>query len=78
MTARLPLGIYRHYKGNRYKVPGVATHSETREKLVVYQALYADYSIWVRPLDMFVGFVEVNGVRQKRFTLITENTDNQE
>ena len=78
MTARFPLGIYRHYKGNRYKVLGVATHSETLEKLVVYQALYADYSIWVRPLDMFVGFVEVNGVRQKRFTLIAENADNQE
>ena len=38
-------GIYRHYKGNLYKVLDTATHSETLEKMVVYQALYGDYGI---------------------------------
>lgn len=77
MTASLPLGTYRHYKGNTYKALGVATHSETLEKLVVYQALYGDHQIWVRPLDMFMGFVEINGARKKRFALIAENDDSQ-
>ena len=52
-------GIYRHYKGKLYQVLHVAQHSETQEKLVVYQCLYDDYSIWVRPLDMFKETVEL-------------------
>ena len=63
-------GIYQHYKGKLYQVFHVATHSETREKLVVYQCLYGDYSMWVRPLDMFIETVEIEGETLPRFKLI--------
>ena len=63
-------GIYQHYKGKLYQVFHVATHSETQEKLVVYQCLYGDYSMWVRPLDMFMETVEIKGETLPRFKLI--------
>jgi hypothetical protein len=48
-------GLYRHFKGREYRVIGLARHSETLEPLVVYQALYGERGIWVRPHAMFVG-----------------------
>ncbi len=60
-------GLYRHYKGRLYQVMQVARHSETREWLVVYQALYGEYGWWVRPAAMFTETVEVDGQRQPRF-----------
>lgn len=64
-------GIYQHYKGQLYQVFNVATHSETEEKLVVYQCLYGDYSIWVRPLTMFTETITTNDDREvERFKLI--------
>jgi hypothetical protein len=68
----MKLGVYQHYKGNKYLVLGVATHSETKEKLVVYVALYAnDLShLWVRPLAMFDEEVVVKGQRRPRFQWI--------
>ena len=69
----LKKGIYQHYKGQLYQVLHVATHSETQEKLVVYQCLYGDYSIWARPLDMFTGSITLDDDReQERFKLIQE------
>ncbi len=65
-------GIYRHYKGNDYEVIGLATHSETEEKLVVYRCLYGDFDLWVRPLEMFTETVEVDGIKTKRFELVTK------
>jgi len=62
-------GRYRHYKGRDYRVLHVATHSETGEKLVVYQTLYGDFDYWVRPLAMFVETVEVDGQPVPRFAL---------
>ncbi len=65
----LQSGIYRHYKGQQYRVMGVARHSETEEQLVVYQALYGEYGLWVRPLGMFTETVDVDGEQINRFSL---------
>ena len=62
-------GIYRHYKGQRYRVLGTAQHSETMEWLVVYQALYGDCGLWVRPAAMFCETVELDGEPVARFAL---------
>lgn len=59
--------IYRHYKGLNYKILAIARHSETLEEMVVYQALYGDFGIWVRPLKMFLETVIINGQSQARF-----------
>lgn len=66
----LPLGRYRHYKGGEYEVVGVARHSETLEPLVVYRPLYDAGGLWVRPFQMFVETVEVDGRTQPRFVAI--------
>ena len=50
--------IYRHFKGKFYKVIAVATHTETDEQLVVYQALYGNYGYFVRPLESFISKVD--------------------
>jgi len=58
---------YRHFKGKDYLVISLAKNSETQEDMVVYQALYGDYGIWVRPLSMFLEQVEKDGVLINRF-----------
>lgn len=63
-------GRYRHYKGNEYRVIGLARHSETREVLVIYEALYGERGTWVRPAAMFVETVEVDGCRIPRFAFV--------
>ncbi|MEM5509341.1 DUF1653 domain-containing protein [Pseudoalteromonas sp. AS71] len=75
-TAIKPLslkpGIYQHYKGPQYKVIHVATHSETEEQLVIYQALYGEFGIWARPLSMFNETIEKGGNTIPRFAYIGE------
>ena len=65
-------GRYRHFKGNEYRVIGTARHSETLEELVVYQALYGEGGLWVRPASMWSETVERDGYCGPRFVFIGE------
>lgn len=68
-------GIYQHFKGKKYKVHGLVKHSETLEDLVLYEALYENAlgKMWVRPKEMFLEEVEVEGKKVPRFTFISED-----
>ena len=68
------LGRYRHFKGGEYEVVGIARHSETREEMVVYRALYGEGGLWVRPLSMWEEIVTRDGGTCPRFTYIGEET----
>ncbi len=65
-------GLYRHFKGNMYKVLYNAKHSETMEDMVVYQALYGEMGIWVRPAAMFGETVTREGKTFPRFEYLGE------
>ena len=68
----IKIGKYRHFKGNEYQVLYLAKHSETLEEMVVYQALYGEKGIWVRPASMWNETVERDGKVYQRFTYIGE------
>jgi len=70
VTSEILPGRYRHFKGNEYIVLYIARHSETLELMVVYQALYGEHGIWVRPASMWNETVEYNGSLVRRFEYI--------
>ncbi len=65
-------GMYRHFKGREYRVVGIARHSETLEEMVVYEALYGEGGLWVRPASMWNEEIERDGKKFKRFEFIGE------
>ena len=65
-------GRYRHFKGKEYRLIGIAKHSETLEPMVVYQPLYGEGGLWVRPAAMWVETVERDGYVGPRFQWIGE------
>lgn len=65
-------GKYRHFKGNEYLVLYTAKHSETLEEMVVYQALYGERAIWVRPVTMWNEIIERDGLTFRRFEYVGE------
>ena len=65
-----PPGLYRHYKGGQYRVLGTVRHSETLEPMTLYQALYGQQGLWVRPAAMFGETVVIEGVERPRFERI--------
>ncbi len=64
-------GRYRHFKGNKYEVVGIARHSENECAMVVYRALYGDNALWVRPAEMWIENVTRDGRTFPRFTKIS-------
>ena len=65
-------GKYRHFKGKEYRVLGIASHSETLEPMVVYQALYGEGGLWVRPASMWDETVDRDDFHGPRFIYIGE------
>ena len=65
-------GRYRHFRGREYRVLCTARHSETLEPMVVYQALYGERGVWVRPAAMWGEQVEREGYSGPRFTYLGE------
>lgn len=50
--------VYKHFKGSYYFVLDIAINSETMEEMVIYRALYDEYKLYVRPLNMFLSEVD--------------------
>ena len=67
------IGKYRHFKGKEYRLLGIAKHSETLEPMVVYQALYGEMGLWVRPASMWTEHVERDGYSGPRFEYIEKD-----
>src|SRR5436305_7880786 len=75
-TTPISPGRYRHFKGKEYSVVGIAHHSETLEELVVYRQEYGNHRLWVRPKEMFLEEVKVDGQEAPRFQCLDEDQTN--
>ena len=71
---RIPMGTYRHFKGNLYRVIGIAFDCDDLHEVVVYKALYGEGRMWVRDAEEFDGYVFRDGKRIKRFELCEDNS----
>lgn len=71
----VPVGRYRHYKGQLYDLIGAVRHSETLEPLALYRPLYGEAILWVRPYAMFFDTVVIDGVAQPRFAPVAAPGD---
>ena len=71
----LKTGLYRHYKGNLYRLLFIARHSETLEEMVVYQDVNAPEKYWARPAHMWEETVETGGKTVRRFEYIGEEAE---
>jgi len=67
---KIPKGLYKHFKGNIYKVLDTAKHSETLEEHVVYVSMNNETELWVRPASMFLEVIERDGKRFQRFEFL--------
>ena len=72
MPMNIKPGVYRHFKGNLYRVLTVATHSETLEPMVVYQALYDKQGVWVRPASMWTEHIDRPEYSGPRFQFVED------
>ncbi len=73
MTEKIKLGTYEHFKGKQYRVIGVAKNSENiEEEFVVYQALYGEKMLWIRPVAMFLENVDKPEYKGPRFKYVGE------
>lgn len=74
MTELKKGGLYRHYKGMMYRAIDIVRHSETLEEMVLYETLYENElgRLWVRPKEMFLGEIELDGKRARRFAPVDE------
>jgi hypothetical protein len=71
----IEIGVYEHYKGNKYQVLGVGCHTETKEYFVVYRPLHEQAGLpdmWVRPYAMFIEDVAINGATIPRFKRVKD------
>jgi hypothetical protein len=71
-----PKGLYKHYKGGMYRVLGTVRHSEDLQPMTLYQALYGEQGLWVRPAAMFADVAEFNGKVQPRFERVGDSARN--
>lgn len=82
MKREITAGLYRHFKGNMYRVLFIAKHTETGEDMVVYRAEYGDHQLYVRPYDMFASEVDrdkyPNAEQKYRFEPVEEDENSHE